>query len=632
MHTDFIGRIVRRFTVLGIAAITAVFFSCGKPKIAFKAGDYTATAAGRNGDIKIRVLFTDSRIKEINVLESAETAGLGDVAIEKIAKKVIDEQTLAVDAVAGATISSKALLAALADCVTQAGANPDALKKSARNASAAKSETYSADIVIVGAGAAGLTAGIAASEAGANVIVLEKGASVAVSNGAVAGGPIAVGTRIQKTEGENLTLEKLYTHMNDFANSTINSSLLHKCLAVSGETIDMMQDLGLDIYLRRDAYGIGFRARHGIKQKGADRMRFLREKIESKGGNFLFETAGKKLIVKDGHVIGIEAEKSDGTKVIVNAKAVLVATGGYLGSEEFIRKKFGNITVNPLGNTLSTGDGIAMILDAGGVEDRNWGIVANEFSAANKKAGQWTIKCNQNLRFGIYGGLIVNSDGNRFFSEDVMANKPLSGAQSALREGKYYAVMDDAYYKSVCTKGIFETLGKPQSWIAGERNLSAEAPASAAHIKILTEAPSQLAEAIEQGWAYKADTIEEAASHFALTALAKTVARYNALCATGKDEDFYKNPIFLTPVSKGPFYVFEYETSAWCTLGGVKVDDSLRALDANNKPIPGLYAAGIDAGSAFTAPYYDNEGSAFGIALSSGTLAGRTMAAYVKEL
>ncbi len=129
MHTDFIGRIVRRFTVLGIAAITAVFFSCGKPKIAFKAGDYTATAAGRNGDIKIRVLFTDSRIKEINVLESAETAGLGDVAIEKIAKKVIDEQTLAVDAVAGATISSKALLAALADCVTQAGANPDALKK-----------------------------------------------------------------------------------------------------------------------------------------------------------------------------------------------------------------------------------------------------------------------------------------------------------------------------------------------------------------------------------------------------------------------------------------------------------------------------------------------------------------------
>ena len=276
MHTDFIGRIVRRCTVLGIAAITAVFFSCGKPKIAFKAGDYTATASGRNGDIKIRVFFTDSRIKEINVLESAETAGLGDVAIEKIAKKVIDEQTLAVDAVAGATISSKALLAALADCVTQAGANPDALKKSARNASAAKSETYSADIVIVGAGAAGLTAGIAASEAGANVIVLEKGASIAVSNGAVAGGPIAVGTRIQKTEGENLTLEKLYTHMNDFANSTINSSLLHKCLAVSGGTIDMMQDLGLDIYLRRDAYGIGFRARHGIKQKGADRMRFHR--------------------------------------------------------------------------------------------------------------------------------------------------------------------------------------------------------------------------------------------------------------------------------------------------------------------------------------------------------------------
>ena len=630
MNTRFIKNAVRILTALGIAAITAVFFSCTKPKLSFNAGDYTAKAQGRNGNIEIRVSFTDSRIKEIAVLESTETAGLGDVAMERLSKKIVDKQTLAVDAVAGATISSNAFLAAVSNCVKQAGADPEALKKSAKSASTAKTETYSADIAIVGAGAAGLTAGIAASEKGASVIVLEKGASIAVSNGAVAGGPIAVGTRVQKAEGENLTLEKLYTHMNDFANSTVNSSLLHKCLAVSGETLDMMQDLGLDIYLRRDAYGVGFRARHGIRQRGADRMRFLQEKIESNGGRFLFETAGKKLIVKDGQVVGVEGEKSDGTKVVVNAKAVLVATGGYLGSTEFIRRKFGNITVNPLGNTLSTGDGIAMVLDAGGVEDRNWGIVANEFSASNAKAGQWTMKCNQNLRFGIYGGLIVNPDGNRFFSEDVMANKPLSGAQSALREGTYYAVMDDAYYQSVCTKGIFETLGKPQSWIAGERNLSAEAPASAAHVKILTEAPAQLSEAVEQGWAYKADTIQEAAAHFGLTNLSETVRRYNEFCRAGKDEDFYKNRIFLTPVSQGPFYVFEYETSAWCTLGGVKVDDSLHALNADNKPIPGLYAAGIDAGSIFTAPYYDNEGSAFGISLGSGTLAGRIMADYVK--
>ena len=630
--------IAKKLAMLSLVATMSLsMVACGNTTdtstktASFTPGEYTAKSAGKNGDVEIKVTFDETSITSIEVLSSSETAGLGDTAIERLSKAIIDGQTLAVDAVTGATASSNALLAAVEDCVKQAGGNIEQLKTAKEVAETAKeAEEYTTDIVIVGAGAAGMTAGISASANGAKVMIIEKGTSAAVANGANAGGPIAVGTQIQAAEGEDLTMETLFTHMNEFTNNTINSALLRNTLEVTGETLDMMTDLGMDIYLRQDAYGVGFRARHGIREKGQDRMQFLEDEITKNGGEFLFETAGEKIILDDkGNAVGIEAVKADGTKVIIHADAVLIATGGYLGSEEVIADKFGNITVNPLGNTLSVGDGINMVVEAGGVEDNNWGIVANEFSAANSKAGAWNRDCNQNLRFGIYGGLIVNGNGNRFFNEQIMADEPLSGAQSALREGKYYAVMDDAYYQSVATKGIFETLGSPESWVAGVRNLSAEAPESKSHVKVLTEAPAQLQEAIDQGWAFKADTIEELAAHFGLESLADTVASYNAMCEAGKDTDFFKDAAFLTPVNQGPFYVFEYETSAWCTLGGVKVDEYLRALNKDNEPINGLYVAGIDAGSLFTSTYYDNEGSAFGLSLGSGTLAGRNMASYV---
>lgn len=603
-------------------------------KLTFTPGEYTATGQGKNGPVHVTVKFSEDAILSVEVGEHSETGGIGDAAAERIPAAIVDGQTLAVDTVSGASLMSEAILTAVEDCVAQAGGDIEALKTAVQTEETVKeAEEYTCDVVIVGAGAAGLTAGISASSLGANVLVIEKGVSAAVSNGANAGGPIAVGTKIQAEEGEELTMQTLFGHMSEFGNSTINDSLLRKTLAETGETIDMLSDLGLSVYLRADAYGVGFRARHGIKEKGEDRMKFLIDEITQNGGNIMYETTGEKVILnEEGTAVGIEATKSDGTKVTIHADAVLLATGGYLGSQEIINEKFGNITINPLGNTLSTGDGINMALEAGGMEDKNWGIVANEFSAMNKKAGTWSADSNQNLRFGIYGGLLVNKEGNRFFNEEIMASEPLSGAEAALRQGTYYAILDEAYYNSVCEQGIYKTLGSPESWVAGTNLLSPQAPESKSQVKVLTKAKEQLNEAIEQGWAYKADTIEELAEYFGLENLVSTVEEYNEMCANGKDTQFFKDAAFLTPITEGPFYVFEYETSAWCTLGGVKVDDSLRVVNADNEPIKGLYAAGVDAGSLFTAPYYDNEGSAFGLSLGSGTLAGKNMVQYLSEL
>lgn len=627
--------------LLMMVVLTVTLIGCAQKaeeetgeQLNFKAGQYTALADGKNGPVEVIVTFDDHSIVSVEVGEHSETEGIADAAIERVPQQIIKGQTLAVDGVSGASLIVNAILAGVEDCVAQAGGDVEALKVATESSSetAAKEIEKTVDVVIVGAGAAGLTAGISASELGADVLIIEKGVSSAVSNGANAGGPIAVGTKAQAAESEDLTMETLYTHMSAFAQSTINDALLRKALEVSGETVDMLDELGLTVTLRQDAYGVGFRARHKIAEKGIDRTGVLEEEVRKNGGEFMFETTGEKVLVdSNGNVVGLEATQSDGTKVKINAKAVLLATGGYLGSKEKITEKFGDITVNPLGNTLSTGDGINMALEVGGVEDKNFGIVANEFSASNEKAGIWSKDSNQNLRFGIYGGLLVNSEGNRFFNEQIMADEPLSAAEATLREGKYYAVLDEAYYTSVETVGIFETLGSPERWVAGVRNLSADAPAGA-HVKVLTEARAQLDEAIEQGWAYKADTIEELAEYFGLDNLVETVKTYNEMAAAGKDTQFYKDSVFLTPITEGPFYVFEYEPSAWCTIGGVKVDDSLRVVNSSNQPINGLYAAGMDAGSLFTAPYYDNEGSAFGLSLASGTLAGREIVEYLNTL
>ena len=119
----------------------------------------------------------------------------------------------------------------------------------------------------------------------------------------------------------------------------------------------------------------------------------------------------------------------------------------------------------------------------------------------------------------------------------------------------------------------------------------------------------------------KADTIEECAKFFGMAKLAETVKNYNAYCEAGKDDEYFKNPTFLKPVAKAPFYVVEYEPSAWGTLGGVRTDSSLRVLRPDLTPIKGLYAAGVDAGSLYCQPYYQVEGTAVGLAFGSGIYA-----------
>lgn len=472
------------------------------------------------------------------------------------------------------------------------------------------SETRECDVAVVGAGAAGLQAALKLARGGKKVIVIEAGPSAAISNFAMCGGPTACETKLQAQENATVTLDQIFTYMNEFSRGSVNSALLRNCLAHTGEAIDAMLDLGIEMELIPDTYGVGFRGRHFFQVDGEGRTAPLVADIESNGGEFMYNTRAEKIIMADGAVAGVQTDAG----VDVMAPAVVVCTGGFGGNEEMQIEKL-NTKVFPLGSTISDGTGINMVLDAGGAWDRNFAVLGNECGAVSKATTSpftedWH-NTNEHLGYWLFGGLYTDPVGERFISEGKIAQFPLAvGGEALLRAGKAYVIMDDDYYNAVQGDGIFAYLGQPASWISG--------PVADYYKTTPENAEAHLQEAIEQGWAVKADSIAEIAEAFDLPALEKTVENYNRYCETGVDEEYGKEAHFLKAVQTAPFYAFEYVPSCWSTNGGVKVDSHLRAVGKDNKAIPGLYVAGVDQGSVYSVPYYTNEGSSVGLALGAG--------------
>ena len=496
------------------------------------------------------------------------------------------------------------------------------------------SATVDAEAVVIGCGAAGMMAALELQAAGVKTILLEKGGSCGVASATLAGGPALADTRVQKELGETVSVETLYKCMYGFSNGTVNGSLLRKCIAEGDKVVGNFVDNGVPMGLRIDAYGMGFRARHnftgadGVQVSGAARFQPLVDKFIADGGVLEVNREGVSLMKTGEAVTGVIARNTeDDTYIQYNAKAVLVATGGYAGNPERLREHYGDIDIIPLCSTLPDGKGYDMVVEAGGIADRNWALCCNEFGGANSKikhvAGmmQAFSPTTRAQKFAIYGGLIVNQNGDRFMNEQYLTDRPLAlGGEMSLREGKYYAVVDQAMYEAVRDKGILEYYGNPQEWYVGQATLKGS---------VLDNMDEAMGIALAEGWAVKG-TLAECAAFFGLQNLEAAVAAYNAKCEAGVDDQFYKASYLLKPLSGDTYYVVESMPSIWGTFGGVKTDDYCRALTAKQEVIEGLYVAGVDNGSIYASPYYENEGAALGTAFTSGVVAGKCMVEYIK--
>lgn len=489
-------------------------------------------------------------------------------------------------------------------------------------------ETLECDIVVVGCGASGFMASITAGKLGAKVITVEKGAGVSAVNGAYVSGPFAVGTDVLKNKegGTTLTVDDVFYHIMDYTHWTPNPALDRKCLEVSKDAVAMLEGIGYEfkeVNFRFETPFIGEKGGfHLITTELENRFALWETALEDSGVDVHWSTTMKQIITDGKRATGIYAEAEDGTRYQINAGAVILASGGYLGNrdlqERFLKTRKLNVAKG--GESLCTGDSILAAEAVGAALEKTFGYCPCEYGGTNTKASRPAKqdKYDQNyaFKFGYYGNLLVDAQGKRFINEGLLCDFPMSyGSEQTLKNSPWYAVVDQAYVDAMTTDGLYNYMtargADSENWFIG--NYYKE--------RILDKLPADIEEGIAEGWCWKADTLEELADTVGLPNLVETVNQYNEYCDAGVDEQFGANPWYLTPVRTGPFYITENEPSAWSTFGGIRIDDDCRVCDIDNKPFDGLYAVGTDAGSLYYSPYYDVPGYCYGLCIDSGYIA-----------
>ncbi len=565
-------------------------------KAIYKAGTYTASAKGNNGDVKVEVKFDDTAIVSVKILEHGESGGLSDAPIQRIAQAVVDGQTLAVDVVAGASNTSNAILEAIEDCVKQAGGDVAALKVKKASDNTAKTETeLTTDVVVIGAGGTGLAAAVSANENGADVIVLEKLATVGGSTALSGGGISATGTKFQEAEGIKDTKAswmKLWKERQATSNpSSIypDYSRVDKYMDEAVITTEWLVDyigheygsitgFGLDPVKR-----IHFAKADGNTKGGTALIQNIEKFAVSKGIKIMLETPATELLMDDkGNVTGVVAESKEG-KVTIHAKKVILAAGGYAKSEELLKRfipKAAGTSELSAASVGSTGDGILMAEKSGAaLYEDPWVIgvgIASKIDGTASLAMDWTR-------------VYVNGKGERFANEEM-----------------HYAIATNKLIEQDATWLILDSIE--------------------ANAKII----ESLEAAISTGEVVKADTFDALGKAMSVPAdtFTKTMDTFNKGVKAGKDA-MGKNKEYQLSVEKAPYYAIKFYPKTMGTFAGVKTDENYRVLRADGSVINNLYAGGECANKALYNQVYMS-GSAVQFALTSGRIAGKHAAENLK--
>ncbi|BBF43518.1 fumarate reductase flavoprotein subunit [Lachnospiraceae bacterium KM106-2] len=634
-------------TVCAISMIGCSNKSTGKASTSFKEGTYTGSGTGKNGAVKVEVEFAKDSIKNVKVTEQKETEGIADPAIEKIPTKIVDSQSLAVDVVSGATITSNAIIDAVTDCVKQAGGDVDALKSaSSASADTNKVEEAEADVVVVGAGAAGSSAALSALQSGKKVILLEKTAQP-MGAGTLAGGMFAADSKLQKEAGEEVSKEWLYEEYKKASEGYMNSLLVRNIINESGKTVDWLMENGMKLNLVDSGSGGAYAHQgmpstlHGYAEGGTVAITNLVETFKKAGGDVRWSTPASELITKDGKVTGVKAKKEDGTTLSINAKAVVIATGGYGGNEEMLKEYQGeNYTMGEV--QQNTGDGLNMAWSAGadklGTETMHYfweTFTGDQIGKLSEKLGDdWFSLTNWTM----FPNLRVNSQGKRFGDETNVTLYSVHGAEIAMQPGQVeYVIVDSATLDKVAKKGTYVLEDQFKKWVGDEQfYMEFNEPNSTDDYYKEQHTPRDYAKifdsVLDSGVVFKGDSIEDLAKQMNVDAseLKKSVKQYNNAIKTGKDEQFFADTKRLIEVKEGPYYAIKFCARNLSTLGGIRINENMQVVDKDANVIEGLYAAGADAGGMYGKAYVDFEGGTLGFAYTSGRLAGINASKNIK--
>ena len=538
---------------------------------------FTGTGAGRNGDVVVEVTFDGAAIASVKVTEHQETAGIADASLAQIPEAIVNAQSIAVDAVAGATLTSNAIVEAVANAITAAGGDPEAyrVQVESRAPVAGETEHLSCDVVIVGAGGAGMSAAIEARAKGASVIILEKMSFVG-GNTAICGGLVpGPGTELQAASGIEDSPEKYVEDIMTATDGTADADLVKVATEEAATLVPWFESLGAEFLKVVPFAGHSVDRLHQEKQlSGAGLAKVLKEAAEANGVEILLNTPAYAIMQDENNVVcGVKAKRSDGTEVEVAAKEVIITAGGFAGSQEMLAEYIPEMAgVGLCGTNANTGDGIRMA-QAIGADIAYIDAYCPHASVNPEKV--YLVTWEAFMR----GGILVNGSGERF------VNEPMGYAKCApvvASQENVYCIVDD-YIRSVVEK------------MAGYDDVTV----MAANVQELAEAIGIDAEA-----------------------LAATIDAYNQSVETGSDA--FGRTRFEKPLT-GNLYAINVETYLLFTMGGIKIDTEARVIDTNGAVIPHLYAAGEGAGTSVTGHGYAGYITGDGLlsALTFGRIAGR---------
>ena len=600
------AQIKKSVSALAMAAVIAVSlfgYGCGAKSASTSSdagvsGDFTGTAKGFGGDVSVTLTLTDGAITGCTAEGKDETEGVGSQAIAKMPGEIAESGSIAVDGVSGATITSTAIKEAAAAALTAAGLNPDDYKTAVENDAAAEDSTVDADVVVVGAGGAGMTAAITAAAEGKSVVILESQSMVG-GNSVRATGGMNAGKTVYQDEnefGESAGVEKtLKTAAEKYAdNETITAlaktvseqwaayqanptgyfdsvelmeldtmiggkgindpELVETLCANSADAIDWLDEHGITLHNVSSFGGASVKRIHRpvnaegkTVSVGSYMIPLLQENCEKAGVKMMLDTTATEILTDaNGAAVGVKATGASGETVTVNAKAVVLATGGFGANLDMVVKYKpelkGFMTTNAPG---IQGQGIEMAQAIGAATVDMDQIQIHPTVEANTAA-----LITEGLRGD--GAILINEEGQRFIDE--VGTRDVVSAAEIAQTGSY-------------------------SWLVVDQAMA--------------DASSVIQGYIKKGYTVTGSTYEELGKAMGVdaAAFAETMEKWNGYVEAKNDPDFGRTS-FANPLNTAPYYAVKVTAGVHHTMGGLKINANTEVLNEKGEVIPGLFAAG----------------------------------------